>query len=63
MSSKQITTVLLSMALTLLAVGGTTVLMVHQIKATQVEMLKAQGRILDSVEALNKQVDWTGHGE
>ena len=59
--NKQILTVLISMGLTLLAVAGTTVLLVHQIKATQVEMLKTQGRILDSVEALNKQVDWTGH--
>ena len=59
MGTKQLTAVLVSMGLTLLAVGGTTVLMVHEIKATQAQMLKAQERILDSIEALNKQVDWT----
>jgi len=57
---EQIVAVVASMGLTLLAVAGSTVLLVREIRTTQTHLGKTQERILDRLEDIEKHVDWTG---
>ncbi len=60
MSRKQLLALLLTLGLTGLGVGGSTVLLVREINTKLAHIEKTQDRILDRVEDIEKHVDWEG---
>ena len=59
MTTKQILGYALPILLVLVGVGYEAVLSLRAVESTLVQVEKKQDRILDSVEDINRMIDWT----